>query len=574
MCGIAGIYGGGGDIRAMTQRLAHRGPDAEDYHSDARVELGVRRLAVLDLEGGGQPMANERGDCWIAYNGELFNYVELRHELEAHGHRFRTRSDTEVVLTAYSEWGPACLDRFIGMFALAIWDGRTLFLARDRLGEKPLYYARQGSRFLFASEIKALLAEVPAEPNLDDRFPVLEAALEPETLFKGIYSVAPAQWLIYDGTDLTTSTYWRLPEGIPDQRPRADLAEELRALLVDAVRVRLRADVPIGLFLSGGIDSSLIGAIARPEKVFTCRLPYGQAFDEFSHARAAAQALQAEHIVVTLTPREFQAELPRIVWHLDQPIATASSAAEFAVARIARSHVKVVLGGQGADEAFGGYVRHALLSEERRLAEAPLFRDYHPLARVLWGARAFTNPADRYFELLHRGIGRAEPFRDVARQLFAARMGSLPNQMGAVDFALTFPSLILMNDRAAAAYGLENRTPFLDHRLIEFAFRLPSAMKIDGLTTKAILRQVARDLVPAPIADRIDKRGLAVPVESWLTNELRPWADELAAALTRRGIEIRPRVNRGEFDRSLFTRVCLELWFRTFIDADGASPLC
>lgn len=572
MCGIAGIYGDG-DLKAMTRRLAHRGPDDEGFYVDGPLQLGVRRLAVIDLVGGRQPMTNHRRDSWVVHNGELFNYVELRGELEAKGHRFLTESDTEVVLNAYSEWGAGCLDRFIGMFAFAIWDGRKLFLARDRLGEKPLYYAQSRGRFLFASEIKALLAEIPAEANLDDRFPVLESAIEPETLFKGIFSLEPGHWLTYDGAALTTSRYWDLPEGPRDRRPEDALAEELRSLLTDAVRLRLRSDVPIGLFLSGGLDSSLIGAVARPSKVFSCRLPYGEAFDEFAHAELAARAMNATQVTVTLSAADFQAALPRIIWHLDQPIATASTVAEFALARAAKEHVKVVLGGQGADEAFGGYVRHVLLAEEHRLGDSPLVRDYRPLARVLWGTSAFTNPADRYFELLHRGEGRADVFRERARSIFSRHPESLVDQMGAVDFALTFPSLIAMNDRAAAAYGLENRTPFLDHRVVEFAFRLPEDAKIRGLTTKAILRRAARGLVPDAIVDRQDKKGLAVPVSQWLARPLKAWAAELASSLSRRGIEIRPRYERGEFDRSLFTKVSLELWFRTFIDRDGASPL-
>jgi len=571
MCGIAGVYGSG-DVAAMTRLLAHRGPDDEGIHRDPPVQLGVRRLAVIDREGGHQPLAGAGGGLWIACNGELFNYVELRQELERRGHRFATRSDTEVVVNAYAEWGPGCLDRFIGMFAFAIWDGRRLFLARDRLGEKPLFYARDGARFLFASEIKALLAEIPAEPNLDDRFPVLEAAIEPETLFKGVLSLEPGHWLTWDGHELTTGRYWTLPEGPPDPRPEEDLAEELRALLEDAVRLRLRSDVPIGLFLSGGLDSTLLGALARPATAFTCRLPYGEPFDEHRYAAAAARALGAEHVVVTLTPQEFRRELPRIIWHLDEPIATASSAAEFALARVARERVKVVLGGQGADEAFGGYVRYALMAAPPHLMGAELFRHYQPLVRLLEEDRIPPDPAARYFRLLHRGRGRAEPFLARARTLFA-RPGSLFDRMAAVDFAFMFPSLIQMNDRAAAAYGLENRTPFLDHRIVEFAFRLPAEAKVRGLTTKVLLRRVARGLVPDEIVDRPDKMGLAVPVGRWLGGELKAWASELATALARRGIEITPVADRGEFDRTLFTRVCLELWFRTFIDRKPEGPL-
>jgi asparagine synthase (glutamine-hydrolysing) len=571
MCGIAGIYGTG-DIRAMTRSLAHRGPDDEGVYESGPVKLGARRLAVIDLASGHQPLSTADGKCWITYNGELFNYLELRQELEAAGHRFLTRSDTEVVVAAYQAWGAGCLDRFIGMFAFAIWDGGRLFLARDRFGEKPLYYCRQPQRFLFASEIKALLVEVDPEPCVDDRFPVMEAALEPDTLFRGIVALEPAHYLIFDGVDVVVRRYWSLPEGPLETRPPSDLVEELRALIADAVRLRMRSDVPVGLFLSGGLDSSLLAGLARPPKIFTCHLPYGSAFDESAYASVMAETLEAERHVVSVTAQDFERDYPKVIWHLEQPIATTSSIAEFALARLASRHVKVAIGGQGADEAFGGYVRYLLLVEERRLAEAPMLREYQPLARVLWGDDVFGLPADRYFQLIRRGVGADEAIRARVRSIFA-RKGSLVDHMGAADFALTFPSLITMNDRAAAAFGVENRTPFLDHRVVEFAFRLPMALKIDGWKTKAILRQVARGIVPDAIVDRPDKKGLGVPVGRWLTGELKDWARELSESLSRRGIELTPTANRGLFDRTLFTRVSLELWFRTFIDGRGKGPL-
>ena len=570
MCGIAGVYGPG-DIRAMTRLLTHRGPDDEGFYESAPIRLGVRRLSIIDVAGGHQPLACDGGSHWIVYNGELFNYLELRQELVGLGHRFHTQSDTEVAVTAWREWGPACLERFIGMFAFAIWDGHTLSIARDRLGEKPLFWTRDAGRFLFASEIKALLVEVAAVAQVDDRFAVLESPIEPDTLFKGIFSLPPGHYLTFDGSDVRVTRYWSIPEGPVDPRPLPELAEELRALLQDAVRLRLRSDVPLGLFLSGGLDSSLLAMLAGPQKVFTCHLPYGAAYDEDRHARTVAAAAGADQHFVTVTPESFRRDFPKIVWHLEQPIATASSAAEFALARCAREHVKVAIGGQGADEAFGGYVRYVLLNEERRLGAAPLLKEYQPLARVLWGNGAFGPPHERYFRLLERGSGSPSVLEKV-RQLFD-RQGSLVDRMGATDFALTFPSLITMNDRAAAAYGVENRTPFLDHRVVEFAFRLPAEAKIDGFVTKRLLRMVARGVVPDSIVDRPDKMGLGVPVGRWLAGELKLWANELATSLDRRGVTIRPVAERGAFDRTLFTKVSLELWFRTFIDGNGLAPL-
>ena len=570
MCGIAGAYGPA-DIRRMTATLVHRGPDDEGFFKDGPVQFGARRLSIIDLTTGHQPLSTVDGSHWITYNGELFNYLEVKAELLGLGFEFKTTSDTEVVVTAYKAWGPRCLDRFIGMFAFAIWDGREIFVARDRLGEKPLYYWTQGDRFLFASEIKALLVEVTPEPALDDRFPVLEAVLEPDTLFRGIKALEPGCHLVFDGRNTTVKRYWSIPEGPMDGRSAADLTEELRSLLADSVRLRLRSDVPLGLFLSGGLDSSLLAALARPQKTFTCHLPYGPAYDEVGYARLMAESIGSELHTVTVGPDDFRRDFPKVVWHLEQPIATTSSIAEFALARLASQHVKVAIGGQGADEAFGGYVRYALLAEEERMGASLLFRDYHPLARLLWGSQVFGPPADRYFRLIQRGVGSEGP-REEVRRIFG-RQGSLVDRMGAVDFRMTFPSLITMNDRAAAAFGVENRTPLLDHRLVEFAFRLPPELKLHEGRTKVLLRHASRGLVPDAIVDRPEKKGLGVPVGRWLQNELKDWAQELSSSLERRGVTLDASQDRGEFDRTLFTKVSLELWFRTFIDGRGVGPI-
>ncbi len=570
MCGIAGSYGPA-DIRRMTATLTHRGPDDEGFYSSGPVQFGARRLSIIDLTTGHQPLATADGSHWITYNGELFNYLEVRADLEREGFQFKTTSDTEVVVTAYKAWGTRCLDRFIGMFAFAIWDGHEIFIARDRLGEKPLFYWNQGGRFLFASEIKALLVEVTPESALDDRFPVLEAVLEPDTLFRGIRALEPGCHLVFDGSSVKVERYWSIPEGPIDTRSASDLTEELLWLLKDSVRLRLRSDVPVGLFLSGGLDSSLLAGLARPQKTFTCHLPYGPAYDELSHARTMADAIGCEMHTATVGPEDFRRDFPKVIWHLEQPIATTSSIAEFALARLARQHVKVAIGGQGADEAFGGYVRYALLAEEERLGASPLFKEYHPLARLLWGPQVFGAQADRYFRLIQRGVGSTAPLEE-ARRIFD-RKGSLVDRMGAVDFRMTFPSLITMNDRAAAAFGVENRTPLLDHRLIEFAFRLPPELKLHAGQTKILLRRASRGIVPDAIIDRPDKKGLGVPVGRWLQNELKDWATDLSESLARRGVTLAASEDRGEFDRTLFTKVSLELWFRTFIDNRGVGPI-
>ena len=563
MCGIAGIWGAG-DVRAMTETLAHRGPDDHGYYEDGPLKLGIRRLNVIDLVTGHQPIHNEDSTIWIVYNGEIFNYKELRKELEPR-HTFCTKSDTEVIVHAYEEWGKDCLRRFIGMFAFALWDGKELFIARDRLGEKPLYYCRDGKRFLFASEIKALLKEVPAEPVVDEEYTVFEAPLFGNTMFKNIRSLEPGCFMVVrDGVPAITR-YWDIEPTDGPARKESEYVEELRWLLQDSVRLRLRSDVPLGVFLSGGLDSSLIACIARPQKVFSCRFALGEQYDEFDYARKVAEHIGAEHLVIEPTAEDFRRDFPQVIYHLDHPIATPSSIAEFALARLAKPHVKVVLGGQGADEIFGGYVRYLLMLEEARLAEVPILRSYIPLARYFWSEKMFRDHSERYFDLVKRGDDPSGKIFGLFRGIFE-KQRSLIDRMGYTDLKLTFPSLITMNDKAVAAVGIENRTPFLDHRIVEFAFRLPPAMKVRGFITKYIVRQAARGIVPDAVIDRADKKGLVVPVNRWFDNELKEWSGELIDSLAKRNMSINRGGERGEFDRSRYAAVSLELWLQIFKD--------
>lgn len=563
MCGIAAIWGRG-DIEPMTRILAHRGPDEEGFHRHGPVQLGSRRLKVVDLVTGRQPILAEDGVTAIVYNGEVFNYRDLRAQLEPE-YRFVTQTDTEVILQAYRKWGRDCLSRFNGQFAFAIYDGRQLFAARDRMGEKPLYWTHNAHGFYLASEIKALLTQVQSAPRLDDSFWAFDAPIAPDTLFADIYELPPAHCLTFDGREVRIERYWEIPAPV-DNAPvnEDDLVDELRALIADAVRLRMAADVPIGLFLSGGLDSSLMAALARPRDVFVCRFPLGPAFDEFAYAQMMAEHIGARLHVVTPTPEDLRRELETIVWHLDQPIATASTVSEFSLARRAREQVTVVLGGQGADEIFGGYVRYLLMDLEREIGERPELANYHSLARFFWRGDLFADPAARYYHLIHRAqIADPLPQIDRIRAYFQASRGLIDN-LGLTDIQLSLPSLITMNDRAAAAYGLENRCPFLDHRIVEFAFRLPPQLKVSQLGAKIILRRAARDLVPAAIIDRKDKKGLVVPIRQWLGGPLRAWAEDLEGSLRARGLPLPEDTGRGEFDRGLYSRLILELWFRRF----------
>jgi len=578
MCGIAGIWGEGGDIRRMTRLLTHRGPDEEGFHETGPVRLGSRRLIVIDPQGGRQPMRSSDGALALVFNGLVFNYRELRGELESLGHTFRSAADTEVVLHAYEAWGEDCLQRFNGMFALAVHDGRRIWLARDRMGEKPLYYHLDGSRLRFASETKALLPGMDVAPEFDEAAIVFETAIGDRTLYRDIRSLEPGHTLSWDGERLEIKRYWALPRGgEAEQRTEDQYVEELRWLIEDAVRIRLRSDVPLGAFLSGGLDSSLITCLARPDTVFSCRFPNGETYDESRYAALVARQIGARHRVVQPGPRTFREYYPRVLHHLDQPAATASSIAEFSLAALASREVKVVLGGQGADELFGGYVRYLLMLEEQRLGSRPELLNYHALARWFWGAGLFDTPWRRYFHLIRRAEPEGRAAGEAVRRHFE-RHRHVIDAMGACDIAISLPPLIRMNDRAASAFGLENRTPFLDHRIVEFAFRLPPDLKVRELTSKYILRRAARGIVPDEIIDRRDKLGLVVPVSRWFDGELRPWAEaldrdfrrrELAAPLLRR----QPPGGRGEFDRSLYHRISTELWLREVVDGAPVESL-
>jgi len=563
MCGIAGVWGRG-DIRSMVETIVHRGPDEEGVYeaADAPVKLGIRRLKVIDLVTGSQPIHNEEETVWIVYNGEVFNFKQLRTELEKLGHIFYTQTDTEVVVHAYEEWGVDCLQHFNGQFAFALWDGERLFCARDRIGEKPLFYARRGKRLVFASEVKAILTQLDSEPDIDEEFWVFDAAVEDRTLFKGIKQLPAAHYLTYDGNRLEVRRYWDAPAGEVENRRESDLVDELRWLIEDSIRLRLISDVPLGMFLSGGLDSAIIACIAKPKWIFSCRFPYGEKYDEFKYAQMVADHIGARIEVVTPTARYFKDRLPMIMRHLERPIATASSIAEFALAERAQKFVKVILGGQGADEVFCGYIRYLIYLVEYRLGKVPELENYHPLARYFWSPRMFEDSASRYFDL----VRRIEPTSSRPLKLlkkYFDRFSHPLDQMGYADLKLSLPSLLDMNDRAAAAYGLENRCPFLDHRIVEFAFRLPPEMKIREYTTKYILREVARGLVPDPVIDRRDKKGLVVPFNVWLNGEMKRWGDALVASLKKR-IDIGNSEARGEFDRRRYTLICLELWFRQF----------
>ena len=553
MCGIAG-YVGGGDLRRMLECISHRGPDRTGVWEGENVALGCNRLAVIDIEGGRQPLFDENGGL-IVYNGEIFNFPEIRKELEKK-QPFKTKSDTEVILRAYREWGAECLSKFNGMFAFAIWDGEKLFMARDRMGEKPFYYHNGPDGFFFASEIKAILSQVEGRVRFTPEFDAFEYPCGEDTYYENIKALEPGCYLEYVRGDLKKKRYWSIPVG-ERMRERSDreYVEEFRELIENAVAIRLRSDVPVGIFLSGGLDSAMIAALAGPMDAFSCRFPDGDVFDEWEYARIAAGNVGLTPRQVTPTFEDFRNKLPKILWHLDGPISTMSSIGEFSLAAEAKDRVKVVLGGQGGDELLGGYVRYLLMLEEARIAATEPLKNYVPLARKIWGEDFGDDPASRYFKLICRNGRASGEAADTVRRLFDVP-GGLLDKMSFADIHLQLPALLTMNDRAAAAYGIENRCPFLDYRIVEFAFRLPEELRIRDLRTKWILREAARGLVPDAIVDRVDKKGLVTPVGEWLAGPLKGWVKNLLGD----DIAEYDTGPLGIFDHGLYHAVSLKVW--------------
>lgn len=569
MCGICGelrLDGSSPDlelVRTMASRLAHRGPDEEGFFADGAIALGHRRLSIIDLTGGRQPMPNERRDVWVAFNGEVYNFAELRAELEAKGHRFRTRSDTEVIVHAYEEHGLGVLERLRGMFALAIWDARRrrLLLARDRLGKKPLYWSHRGGRLLFASELPALLAaplERAVDPEALDCYLTFGYVPSPRTIYRTVRKLPPAGWLVASPEGLREGTYWdvtfpRRPEPIDERRAAARLGE----LLSEAVRQRLVSDVPLGAFLSGGIDSSAVVAhmAAATSRPVTVSIGFRErAYSELEAARLVAERVRADHHEFVVVPRAAEV-LPEIVRRLGEPFADSSALPTWYVSREARRRVTVALSGDGGDESFAGYFwRYWLTVLEERLrgllppplrwalaALAPLAPGWPFLPRVLRLRGVLADLArpleERYFRgmslfgpELRRELYRPELRRELwgfdPREVFLRHLertrGCPPlSRLQHLDLKTYLPEDVLTKvDRMSMAHALEVRCPLLDHRLVEFAASLPPELKLRGRTTKHVLKRSLEGMVPAAILRR-PKRGFVIPLSEWLRGELR-----------------------------------------------------
>jgi asparagine synthase (glutamine-hydrolysing) len=601
MCGIVGIVRRDAaeppaldQIERMLGMIRHRGPDQFGAYLDHHAGLGTARLSIIDLAGGQQPIANEDEALWIVFNGEIFNYIELRAELEARGHRFRTRTDTEVVLHAYEESGPECLQRFNGQFAFALWDARrqTLFLARDRLGVRPLFYAQVEGDLVFASEIKALFAEGRLTPELDllaiEQIFTFWCPLPPKTAFRHVEELPAGHYLILHEGQITLRQYWDLTfptrNEVSGDPSLEECLDEFRHLLTEAVRVRLRAEVKVGAYLSGGLDSSAVATIMRrlgPTEFDTFSIAFTESeFDERLYQRTMADFLGNDHHEILISPADIGRVFPDVVWHTETPIMRTSPAPMYLLSRLVRRHnYKVVLTGEGADELLGGYdiFKEAMVlrfwsrqpASHRRPAllrrlypDIPALGNMSPAYLQAFFGMNLNAVADPFFSHATRWRNNRRTHRffsdDFCRTVGADRRAAVeaphvPPQFGnwhplakaqylETKIFLSQYLLSSQGDRPAMAHAVEGRFPFLDVRLVEFCSRLPARFKLHGVTEKFLLRQAARDWLPQPILQR-PKRPYRAPVyQSFLSKESPDYMSDLlsAQALETTGL-FRPR---------------------------------
>jgi asparagine synthase (glutamine-hydrolysing) len=608
-------------LQAMTAVQAHRGPDGEAIVCRGAAGLGHRRLAIIDLATGDQPMASDDGSMRIVFNGEIYNFRELRRDLEARGARFRTTSDTEVILRAYEAEGPDCVRRLRGMFAFAILDerARRLVLARDRAGIKPLVYAWNGQQLLFASEIKGILEDTTVARDLDlealGQYLTFHYVPAPRTIFRSIRKLPPASTLVLslDGGEPVMSRYWSL-RFEPDARvAEREWVERLRAELADAVQCHMISDVPIGAFLSGGVDSSTVVALmaqASSAPIRTFSIGFDESdFDELRFARQVAARYGTDHYELVVKPNALEV-LPKLAWHFDEPFADSSAIPTYYVSKITREHVTVALSGDGGDENFAGYRRYARAVElHERFDQGParLTRPFLRLAGGLfpvgapgqaWTGMLGAGPVERYFRMVT--FQRRETLRRLLSDDLGELAGSGPNpavfsrlasEGGAPDYVSTLqqidmatylPDDILAKvDRASMAVSLESRVPLLDHRLMEFVATIPSSFKLRNGSGKYLLKQAMAQDLPDGILTR-KKMGFGVPLGDWFRRELRDMTRDvlLGRQARQRGVFRMSEVesllsthDAGRRDRSarLWALMCFELWMRQWVDTAPAA---
>jgi len=616
MCGICGIFNFGTRApadRAALKRAAdamqHRGPDDEGFYFDRELGLGNRRLSIIDLPGGHQPLSNEDQTVWITFNGEIYNFRELRPGLESRGHRFRTSTDTETIVHLYEEYGVGCLDHLRGMFAFALWDSRErrLLVARDRLGVKPLYYRQEPGRIVFASELRALreLCERPLEvdPQAVYNFFGFRYIPAPQTFYRTVEKLLAGHYAVVNSGGLRTKAYWDIPEEAEDDRPAKALIPEVLDLLRESIRLRLIADVPLGVFLSGGTDSSAVVALmaelgARPLKTFSVGFAE-LGYSELPYARQVADRYQTEHHELVVKARDVAEELPRLVAFRDEPVAEPTDVALYKISQFASQSVKVVLAGEGGDELFAGYSKYAadrlagLVSAlpknvTRSIARwLPYSQRRAKLALETLSIKSEAERSATWFASFSRQerealfapdflaqVDDAHPARIFERALERVRQRSPLKRMLYADLKIWLPdNLLLRGDQMTMAASIEERVPFLDHKLVELAARIPGRLLARGFRTKVFLKQALRPYLPPEIMYR-RKVGFTVPVGSWFRKELRPMVEDLLLTSGARTRDYFHKKSTEQFVREHLDGVCdrqkqlwalvnFELWHRS-----------
>jgi asparagine synthase (glutamine-hydrolysing) len=603
-------------LKQMADAIEHRGPDDEGYYTSGPVGFGFRRLSIIDLNTGHQPLSNEDGTVWIEFNGEIYNYQELRDQLMARGHVFLTKTDTEVIVHLYEEFGPGCVERLRGMFAFAIWDERKqlLLLARDRVGIKPLYYWKGPRSLIFGSEIKAILADPECSPDVDprmiDRFLSFYYVPGEETLHKDLYKLAPGSYMVVQDGTLKITQYWDLRFS-PKEISLSQAKEQLLSLLEECVRMHMIADVPVGFLLSGGVDSTVMLGFAAGKtdhklRSFTLGFSEPGIIDERPYAQLAAKTYGAEHHEMTIGAQDFADFLPNFAWHMEEPVCEPQAVALYYVSRLAKTHVKVLISGEGGDEAFAGYpnYRNLLWLERAKSVLGPLkgiaamglaglnsligsdriakyqrlmpiaFEDYY-LSRTSHPKLYFTRMAQElYTPDYWQHLNKSFSLEAVKRYLRQSAGQGFVNRMLYVDTKTSLPDdLLLKADKMTMANSLELRVPLLDHKMLEFAASLPESLKVHGTRSKYIAKEALAGRVPQEILHR-KKAGFPVPYAAWLRTELKDWV---------RGVILDPlAISRGYFQKSSIERliqddakfqnrqkeilslVSLELWHRAF----------
>lgn len=627
MCGIAGAIDLSLEpktnlnlcLNAMNRLQLHRGPDGDGIWKHPRGYVGFahRRLSIIDLQTGSQPMTDGAGN-WVTYNGEIYNYLELRVELGLEN--FATTSDTEVILHAYRKWGVDCVSHFRGMFAFALWDeaNQMLFCARDRFGIKPFYYTVVGNVFYFASEVKALLPFVDhIQTDLDGikDYLAFQLCLTGKTLFKNIRELLPGHVLRVVNRSVDINRYWEVYYDLDFDHTGKYFEEKLRALLSESIRLHLRSDVPVGAYLSGGLDSSIVASIGSQEtdapfKGFTGKFSFSPEYDESQYARGLATWCKFELHEVDIVANDFIKNIRKVIYHLDYPIAGPGSFSQYMVSELASRYRKVVLGGQGGDEIFGGYTRYLIAYFEQCIKAAidgtmqngnfivtyesiipnlTVLRNYKPLLQKFWKEGLFDDMDRRYFRLINRAstlqeeinwklLGDYSPF-ETFQSIFNGnnvQKESYFDLMTHFDFKTLLPALLQVEDRVSMAHGVESRVPFLDHPLVELAATIPSNIKFKDGTMKEILKKAMKPVLPDIIVNRNDKMGFPTPLTEWVSGEIYDFVcdifssrNALSRELINNHLVLEKLGQEAKFGRKIWGLLCLELWQQEFHDKEG-----